>query len=386
MAITKQQLHEYCKPLISRKSADLAFMKDSLKGNSVAAFDIANSFMRFEPDFEEKLNLAPQEVSGPVREILKGLGSQIHPRTAVEKLRDAFLRHSIYLESDRDPGVWFIIRRITAGETIMNLMVGPYEKLRDDPNTLHTGRLHIANDGTASHLRLSVSAAGARVAELLDLWLSPLEGLDETEQNERILYRLSDEGISKWIGSDLRDPAALGFDFTLYVISMRASFTRFRELLEATDTPREFLNEALNDQLEAVAMHELGHISESKLNGLGRFSEEKKEQIAYLLAAAYSHPAIAFRSLISHDHHSSSLPYLCNELKKIGSEAFLQGDNFLTQMAFDMLDLEFNDLHDKPHDEVLDLGAIKSLRHVELVLPEHMELIEKAMFNPSWRK
>jgi hypothetical protein len=386
MAITKQQLYEHCRPLISRKSADLSFMKDTLNGNSSAALELARSFMKFEPGFEAKLNSAPQEVSGSIREILKGLGGEVHPKTAVERLRHAFLKYSLYLESDHDPGVWFVIRRIDAGETAMSLMIGPYEKLRNDADYIHNGRLHIAKDGSASELRLSVSAAAARVAELLDLWLSPFDGLDETERNERMLYRLNDEGIGKWIESGDRSPETLGFDFTLYAISMRASFARFGELLEASDTPREFLNEALNDQLESVAIHELGHIAETRLNGVGKFSEEKKEQIAYLLAAAYSYAPIAFRSLISHGHSLSSLPYLCNEMGRIGSEALLQGEDFLVQMAFDLLDTEFISHHDDHHDAVLDLSAIRSIRNTELVLPEHMEIIEKAMFNPSWRK
>jgi hypothetical protein len=387
MAITKEQLHEYCKPLISRKNADLGFMRDSLIGIKADAFELARSFIRFEPDFEGRLGSAPPELSGPIREALNELGgARISPKTAVERLRGVFLKYGIFLESESDPGVWFVTRRLIVGQASLALMIGPYEKLKNDHDHLHNGRLHVSEDGSANDIRISVSGAAARVAELLDLWLSPVDGLDETEQNERLLYRLNDEGMRKWTLSNVTDPETMGLDFTLYVISMRATFARFRALLEACDSPREFLNEAINDQVEAVAVHETGHMEENRLNGLSRFGREKKEHLAYLLEAAYSHPAIAFRSLIGHGHDVSlSLPYLSAELKKLGNEAFLQGDDFLTKMAFDMLDMELGALHEGPHDEVLDLGTIRKLRNLEFVKGGQMETVEKAMFNPSWK-
>ena len=82
----------------------------------------------------------------------------------------------------------------------------------------------------------------------------------------------------------------------------------------------------------------------------------------------------------------SSLPYLSNELGRMGAESFMQGDDFLCQMAFDLLDTEFVAHHDDHHDAVLDLRAIRGLRNLELASPKDMDAIERAMFNPSWRK
>ena len=385
MTLTIGQVKEYCKPFLSRRTFKFKQLRPLIGGAKVRDLMLAKAFANPGKDFSnfqaefDRANPHLYDPIGAEYEKFNAKTSVSHEDRfeTSERIRKIFIEHGIFTDFGRPASVGLIINTTEIQGIPTYFLLGESSR-----QSIFSGRLYPPRGDDPGALIVQVSSAASRVAELLDITFNNNgTGQDHLEKN---IARVSKKTLRGWSSQLDFSHDEVPVHLILLSISMRSTVAKLLDIMESARNPQQFLQRAIELQLDSILAHEVAHMEECRANGSITPDKETKEILAYLLEGVYGHPDCAFRAMLQRKCDLDiAVPKLVAHIKEKKAKAFLEDAESLRPFALQALDEMFISITGQTHVGLIRPSEIQSVQTSDHIRTECMPLIERAMCNPS---
>ncbi|MCI0503695.1 hypothetical protein L0Y65_03205 [Candidatus Micrarchaeota archaeon] len=410
MSVTRGELKEYLGPALSRKTFRFCRLRGLVREGTLQSLRFARAFSHPEnlhagsaqprrsrrgAEIMRELSKTEPWLRLPVMDALRklsggaGPGGHASPSArmeAMERIQETLLDCGVHAVFGKPASAGLMLHAREAAGIPLRLYLG--ESFGDK---LGRGRLNRHPGGSWS-LEVDVTQTAARLMQAVEYWLAdfrlPLPHLDM----QRLSFvRAPRELLKKNLAECMERGRVAGEHvpvmFALDVSCLRLINDQLECIASGSATPQDFLMRALNASMDSVLAHEIAHLQERRASGFAALHPMAKETLAYLLQAAYSEPADAFRGMMMRGFDITlMMPAFDAALRAMGSHAFCLERGYLRGWARGMLD-EFEKLCGfgtgaKP---AIGTDAITNAQTNDYITEGDLPLIERALCNPNLR-